>query len=182
MLEQLHHYDRALFLYLNQLSGSFLDPFWVTITQIHNWIPLFIFLIWLVFRSYPRKQALLITLIVFSTLFFTLFFTEMVKEWVSRLRPNNDEMLINLVKVLQSPHDFSFFSGHASNSFAITTLFFLTLRKHFRYIGFIFIWPILFSLSRIFVGVHYPSDIITGTIVGIFIGIVFHRFLVLRIK
>ncbi|XLS28341.1 phosphatase PAP2 family protein [Flavobacteriaceae bacterium M23B6Z8] len=183
MLEQLHHYDKSLFLYLNQLSGSSLDSFWILITQIYTWIPLFLFMLWLVFKNYTKKQAITITIIVFITLFFTLFFTEMVKSWVGRLRPNNDDtMLASLIKVLQSPRDFSFFSGHASNSFAIATLLYLVLRNSVKYVGFIFIWPVLFSLSRIFVGVHYPSDIFAGALVGFFIGLVFHRFLVWRLK
>ncbi|WP_340202954.1 phosphatase PAP2 family protein [Ascidiimonas sp. W6] len=182
MLEQLHQYDKSLFLFLNQLSSDFLDPFWIVVTQIYTWIPLFIFMIVLVFKHYDKKQAVIITITVLITLLFTLLFTEFVKEWIGRLRPNNDTALSTLIKVLQSPHDFSFFSGHASNSFAIVTILFLVLRKQVRYIKLLFIWPVLFCLSRIFVGVHYPSDIIAGTFVGIFIGIVFHRFLVNTLK
>jgi undecaprenyl-diphosphatase len=182
MLEQLHEYDQALFLYLNHLSGSLLDTFWIITTQIYTWIPLFIFMLFLVFKNFEIKKALHITIGVLITLFFTLWFTEFVKEWVARVRPNNNNSLNTLVKVLQTPGDFSFFSGHASNSFAIATILFLVLRDQVKHIKLLFIWPVLFCLSRIFVGVHYPSDILVGALVGIFIGYAFYRFLGYTLK
>lgn len=177
MLEQLHQYDQSLLIYLNQLSGSFLDTFWVFVTQIYTWIPLFALLLFLVFKNHSGKQAVKITTVVVTTLVFVLLLTELTKEWVQRIRPNNNDEINNLIKVLQNPDNFSFFSGHASSSFAITTILFMVLRKQVKYIQLLFIWPLLFSSSRIFVGVHYPSDILVGVLVGIFFGFVFHRFL-----
>lgn len=177
MLEQLYEYDRSLFLFLNRLSGDSLDTFWVVTTQIYTWIPLFLFMLYLVFKHYNTKQAVQITVAVLLTLLFTLLFTELVKEWFARIRPNNETTFNTLIKILQTPGDYSFFSGHASNSFAVSTIFYLVLRHKVKYLKFIFLWPVLFCLSRIFVGVHYPSDILVGSVTGVFIGIVFHRFL-----
>ncbi|WP_340065217.1 phosphatase PAP2 family protein [Ascidiimonas aurantiaca] len=175
MIEKILEYDRSLFIYLNQLSGESFDTFWVLVTQITTWIPLFLIFIFLVFRLYPKKEAVFITITVFVALGFTLLFTEAVKEFTSRLRPNNEPALKTLIRVLQTPSDYSFFSGHASNSFSVTMVLFLFLKKKTKYAVLLFIWPVLFSLSRIFVGVHYPIDILTGTIIGTLIGLAFYR-------
>ena len=91
----------------------------------------------------------------------------LTKVLVGRLRPNNQPELEGLVRTLQNPQDFSFFSGHAATSFALT--FFVCLQLRHRYPGLIllFIWPVLFTLSRIFVGVHYPLDLVVGSGVGL---------------
>ncbi len=93
--------------------------------------------------------------------------TDLTKEVVARLRPNNNEEINTLIRIVKSPTNFSFFSGHASSSFSITTLMFLFLRKKFSWSWLFYIWPFLFAASRIYVGVHYPVDIIVGALVGI---------------
>ena len=175
MIEKILEYDRSLLIYLNQLSDERLDAFWVLVTQITTWIPLFLVFLFLIFKWYPKKEAIFITLTVLITLVFTLVFTEAVKEVTTRIRPSNEPTLKTLIRVLQIPPDYSFFSGHASNSFSITVIIFLFLRKKTQYAVVFFIWPILFSLSRIFVGVHYPSDILTGAIAGSVTGFIFYK-------
>ena len=96
----------------------------------------------------------------------TIFFTGFVKDYVARLRPNNVEALGELIRILQKPTNYSFFSGHASSSFAITTFMVLVLRKFTNWIYLAYIWPLIFVMSRIYVGVHYPSDIFVGALVG----------------
>ncbi|MDX1314720.1 MAG: phosphatase PAP2 family protein, partial [Eudoraea sp.] len=72
----------------------------------------------------------------------------------------------DLIRVLKYPQGFSFFSGHASTSFAVTTLVFLYLRKNKGWLSLLFLWPLLFSFSRIYVGVHFPTDLLAGALVG----------------
>jgi undecaprenyl-diphosphatase len=82
---------------------------------------------------------------------------------------------MGLLKILYEPSNYSFFSGHASTSFAASVFVYLTLASKFKYLGLIFIWPVFFSLSRIFVGVHFPSDVIVGAFVGTILGILGHQ-------
>ena len=98
-----------------------------------------------------------------------------VKEGVGRLRPNNDEAINLLIRIVHQPSSFSFFSGHAASSFSIATLAVLFLRKKFKWINLIWIFPLLFSFSRIYLGVHYPLDIMAGALVGVIFAWIFYR-------
>ena len=101
--------------------------------------------------------------------------TGITKELVARLRPGNTEEINSLIRILKRPAGYSFFSGHASNSFSMTTAVFLFLRRELRWSWLFFIWPIIFALSRIYVGVHFPLDILVGAGVGIVSAILFYR-------
>jgi undecaprenyl-diphosphatase len=102
-------------------------------------------------------------------------FTNLIKITFARIRPCNDASIAEQLRILHHSRDFSFFSGHASNSFANTTFLFLLLKKRYKYIGLLFIWPILFAYSRIYVGVHYPLDIFVGMIFGLITGYLFYK-------
>ncbi|MCW5521135.1 phosphatase PAP2 family protein [Aureitalea sp. L0-47] len=175
MLEQIKVWDRELFVWLNGLGVDTYDGFWIFITKIESWLPLFAFFFFLLIRFYDWKKGLVLVGFVILTFATTLLLTELTKELVGRLRPNNAGHLAGVIRILQEPHGFSFFSGHASSSFAVTTIIFLYLRKLNKWIILAYLWPILFVLSRIYVGVHYPSDILVGALVGILIAVLFYR-------
>jgi undecaprenyl-diphosphatase len=166
MLETLKLWDRKLFVFLNNLGIEQYDGFWIFITRIESWTFLFIGFIMLILHYHKVKRGLgivMVTLIIFGI---TLLITNVTKVYVARLRPNNVEALSELIRALLRPTSYSFFSGHASSSFAITTFVVLSIRKFSRWIYLAYLWPVLFVLSRIYVGVHYPSDIVVGALVG----------------
>lgn len=165
-------WDWDLMVFLNNLSPNSLDSFWAFVTQTEYWIPFYIFLLSLFFYKVHFKKGMLGILLLILCVGFTHLLTELTKYLVQRDRPNITEDIMSSLKILYEPSNFSFFSGHASTSFAATVFVYLVLKPRFKYIGLIFIWPILFSLSRIFVGVHFPSDIIVGAFVGTIIAIV----------
>ncbi|UII80590.1 phosphatase PAP2 family protein [Flagellimonas sp. CMM7] len=175
MLEKLLKWDRDTFIYFNGLGAKEFDFFWSIITNITTWIPLFLLFIVLLILKFPKKEAFFKLMTVFGLVFFIITVTHFTKTWVGRLRPNNTEEINTLIRVLKSPTDYSFFSGHAASSFSITVLVFLFLRKKVKWMVLFFIWPLLFAISRIYVGVHYPLDIIIGALVGIFSGILFYK-------
>jgi len=175
MLEKLLKWDRDTFIYFNGLGVEEYDFFWSTITNITTWIPLFLLLIVLLILKFPKKEAFYKLITIFGLVFFIIIVTHLTKTWVGRLRPNNTEEINTLIRILKSPTDYSFFSGHAASSFSITVLVFLFLRKKVRWLVLFFIWPLLFAISRIYVGVHYPLDIIVGALVGILTGLLFYK-------
>lgn len=174
MLEQLLKWDRDTFVYLNGLGIERYDAFWSAVTHITTWIPLFLLFLLLLFTKFPKKEALYKFLTILGLVLFITVITHWTKISVARLRPNNTEEINMLIRILKSPTDYSFFSGHASSSFSITMLVYLFLRSKVKWAILFFIWPILFAMSRIYVGVHFPIDIIVGAIVGILSGMLFY--------
>ena len=174
MWEELLRWDRETLVYLNGLGIEPYDGFWSVVTEIHTWIPLFLFFIFLFFQKNPTREALLKVSTVVLLAVFIILVTNLTKVSVARLRPGNDTEINTLIRILKSPTDYSFFSGHASSSFAITVLVFLFVRKKWKWAPLLFIWPLLFCLSRIYVGVHYPLDIMVGSIVGTISAFVFY--------
>ncbi|AEM71118.1 phosphoesterase PA-phosphatase-related protein [Allomuricauda ruestringensis DSM 13258] len=174
MLEKLLKWDRDTFVYLNGLGIEDYDLFWATVTNFSTWIPLFILFLILFFLKFPKKEALYMFLTVLGLAIFITLITHITKISVARLRPNNTEEINTLIRILKSPTDYSFFSGHASSSFSITTLIFLFLRKKVKWSVLFFIWPVVFTLSRVYVGVHYPFDILVGMVVGLLSGWLFY--------
>ncbi|MFD2099490.1 phosphatase PAP2 family protein [Flagellimonas iocasae] len=175
MFKRLLEWDRDTFVYLNSLGIEKYDGFWATITDIVTWTPLFILFLALLFLKFPKREAWFKFLTIIGLVIFITAITHWTKISVARLRPNNTEEINTLIRILKSPTDYSFFSGHASSSFSITTLVFLFLRKRIKWAVLFFIWPILFAMSRIYVGVHFPIDILVGTLVGILSGILFYK-------
>lgn len=166
MLETLKNWDREIFIWLNNLGIESWDSFWLFVTQIEPWFALFIYFFVLIFYFYGFRKALFVLFFLFLTTGITIFLTDFSKEYVARLRPNNVKALGSLIRILQKPQNFSFFSGHASSSFAIITFVVLSLQKFNKLVYFFYLWPLLFVLSRIYLGVHYPSDLLVGAFVG----------------
>lgn len=167
--------DKELMIFLNNLGSETWDLFWITVTNKRAWIPLYLLLLYLIFKAFGTKKGLLILLTVAILITFADQFTNLIKNTFERLRPSNDPSMLEQLRVLHKSRDFSFFSGHASNSFANTTFLFLLLRKYYKYIGLLFIWPILFAYSRVYVGVHYPLDIFSGMLFGVLSGFIFYK-------
>jgi undecaprenyl-diphosphatase len=175
MLEKILQWDRETLIYLNSLGIEEYDYFWSMVTNIYTWIPLFLFFFVLIFWKFPRKEAIYVTLTVLALIGFILLATDLTKGFIGRLRPNNDTDINSLIRILHNPSSFSFFSGHAASSFSITTIIVLFLRKKVKWSFVFYIWPLLFALSRIYVGVHYPVDIIVGALIGILSAFVFYN-------
>jgi len=175
MWEQLLQWDKEVLLYFNNLGSETYDRFWIFITQIKNWIPLYIFFFFLFIRAFHFKKAIVAIIFSLISLGTSLGLTEVVKMTFDRVRPSNNGELQSYLRILQTPDDYSFFSGHAAVSITITLFVIFTLQQRFKWVWLFLIWPFLFCWSRIYVGVHYPSDIIVGIIVGSILGYTLFR-------
>lgn len=167
MLERLLEIDRDVFVYLNSLGSETFDPLWLFITEKYCWIPVFAIILYLTFKRLGWKHALLIIVLIAAILTITDQTTNLFKNSFQRLRPGNNPEIAGFIRAVKLRNSFSFISGHASNSMAVAFFLFHVLRPYLKYMGFIFIWPFIFAYSRIYLGLHYPGDILTGYLWGI---------------
>ncbi|OAB27994.1 undecaprenyl-diphosphatase [Flavobacterium fryxellicola] len=166
MLEKLLPLDTELFVFLNGLGSKGYDGLWLIITKQSNWIPLFLLLLYVIFKKLGAKQTLYLLFFVAILVTFTDQMTNVFKNGFERLRPCNNPEINSFIRVVQVRRSFSFFSGHASNSMAVATLIYFTLRSYFKYFSLLFLWPFIFAYSRIYLGLHYPLDILSGYLFG----------------
>ncbi len=174
MLEYLVHLDKKLFVFLNNLGSTPFDSFWLLITQQTNWIAFFLILLFILFKKLGTKKLGIAILTLAALITFTNEITDVIKFSVQRIRPCNDDTLAGLIRVVKDSYTFSYFSGHASNSTASMMFVYLILRRYYKYSYLIFLYPLIFAYSRIYLGLHFPIDIISGFIFGGFTGFLFY--------
>ena len=172
MVDYLLHLDRELFVYLNSFGNESWDSFWGFITKQINWLPMFLLFAYLVFKHLGWRHAVLILVVVAFLILLTDQTTNFIKNGFQRLRPGNEPELAKLIRAVQTRKSFSFISGHASNSMASAMFLYLVLKPYLKYMGFIFLWPLVFAYSRIYLGLHYPGDILCGYIWGILMSLI----------
>lgn len=177
MLEKILELDKDLLVYLHTLGSPSYDTLWMYITKQAYWTPFFLFLAYLLQRKIGWKNLGIVFLFIAFILLCCNESVELCKSTVKRLRPINSPDLKEFLRS-DSPYrsdTYSFFSGHAANSMASMLFIFLVLRKYYPYIFLIFLYPLIFAYSRIYLGAHYPSDILTGYAFGALYGFIFHK-------
>lgn len=177
-METLEQWDRALFLFLNGLNHEFLDMPMYIMTKAWCWIPVFVFLIFQVYRRYPvRKHLILVLLgVIVCVGANDLISYRGFKLNVKRYRPTHN---LEIGHQVHTVNDFNgneyrggkygFLSSHAANYFGIATYCFLALGSSKKY-WWLFLWAGLIVYTRIYLGVHYPSDILCGGLLGVLVG------------
>ena len=170
MLEKILSLDTKLFIFLNGLGSETFDGFWLIITKQYSWTPLFLLLLYLVYKKLGTKQTLFLLLFVAILLVLTDQTANLFKNGFQRLRPCNNPEINSFIRIVQSRTSFSFFSGHATSSMGVAIFLYLIFKKDFKYFWLLFLWPLIFAYSRIYLGLHYPLDIISGYLCGAILG------------
>jgi undecaprenyl-diphosphatase len=174
MLDYLIHLDKKLFIFLNNLGSKPFDEIWLLLTNQLNWLPFFLILLFILYKKLGTKKLGIVILILAALITFTNEITDVIKFSVQRIRPCNDDALVGLIRVVKDSDTFSYFSGHAANSTAAMMFVFLILRKYYKYSYLLFLYPLIFAYSRIYLGLHFPLDIISGYVFGGCTGFLFY--------
>ena len=178
MVESILHIDTEIFLFFNGLHNPFFDTLMYWISHKFFWVPFYGLLVFLLYRFYGARKGTIFTLLIVIT--FGLTNTLSVKAFKNvfeRPRPCHNEMIMADTHIINDHcgGKWGFVSSHASNVFGLATLIFFFLGKRIRKIGLgMFFWAALVSYSRIYLGVHYPLDIICGGLLGISIATIIY--------
>lgn len=176
-METILNYDTELFLCLNNLGSHTWDGLWLAITNKLTFIPLYALLLFLIYKHLGLKQMLFLIVLIALMITFTDQITNVFKRGFMRPRPCRAEDIMDQVRFIAPRCGlYGFFSGHASNSMAAAVLGGLLLRPYFKNLIFVLVfWSFIVAYSRIYVGVHYPTDIICGMTFGALSGFMFYK-------
>lgn len=161
--------DRQLLLWFNGSDSAFLDQWMATLTSGLTWIPLYIALLYLVIKNNETMSQIFLVIgcAVCCVLLSDLVADFIVKPLVGRYRPCYDPLIKYTIKVVDGIHggDYGFFSAHASNTFSIALFMCLLVKNKTLGISLV-LWSLLNCYTRLYLGMHYPTDIICGLIWG----------------
>ena len=179
--------DQELFHLLNgKWHNSFLDSFLPYMRESIIWIPLYLFLFVLAWSNFGKKGLGWIVFAILTAALTDIVSSGIIKEMIPRFRPCNDPQLAHSVRflVLNCPKNSSFTSSHAASHFGAAMFIFQTYRYIWNKAWIAFLWAGMISYAQVYVGVHFPLDILCGALIGCGIGwgtsLIFNRQIGLR--
>jgi len=177
MIEFLINLDQQIFFFLNGLHVDWMDTFMYWYTNKRVWIPFYLLLIVWMVKTFKKNSIIYILGILAAVGLADFIISGMMKPFFERYRPSRDPELEGLVHIVRGHTGgrYGFASSHAGTAFALATFIYLLFKDRFKWIIWIFAWASLMAYTRVYIGVHYPGDIIVGGAIGAILGFCFFK-------
>jgi undecaprenyl-diphosphatase len=173
-MQQLIQLDKELFKLINgQLANPFFDWIMPWLRNSNMWMPLYFFLILIITINFKKHGFWIIAFGIITITLTDGISSKIIKPYFDRLRPCNDPDMATMIRFLlpYRPGNGSFTSSHATNHFGIAMFLYMALKKYFgKWMLLFFVWAFFIGYAQIYVGVHYPGDVIGGGILGCLLG------------
>jgi undecaprenyl-diphosphatase len=168
MIETINYWDEKAFLWLNSFHLEVLDPVALQLTQTITWIPLYVLLLYLIYRIDSKNTLWILGGVMLTILLADQVSSGLMKPYFERLRPCHDPRWEGMMHVYgRCGGLYGFVSSHAANTFGLATFLTLKLGKKQKAIAWLFLYALVVSYTRIYLGVHYPLDLFFGALVGV---------------
>lgn len=174
MVESIIDWDKSLFLLLNSFHTPFWDHFFLIYTNSKSWYPVILGMITTLYLRFKPKEATIYVLILAASFGMSDFIASgVLKPWFGRLRPCHDILYEMTLVGNRCGGLYGFASSHAANSFALFSGFSLVFKNNKYIFWGLLGWAAIMSYSRVYIGVHYPGDILAGALVGLLVSNLF---------
>ena len=184
-MEQLREWDKQLLIFLNSHHADWLDSLMMLFTEKYFWLPLYLLLLILIVKNYKKDVWLILLVIALMITVSDQVTSTIMKPYFARLRPSHDPSLDGIIHLVNEYNNglaslykggmYGFASSHAANTFATATFCWLLLRGIYKWTSLLFLWATLVTYTRVYLGVHYPGDILVGGLIGTLVAFAFFR-------